>query len=142
MDNRQIVRSIYEDYLNKGNVGGLRDIIAPEYQGIYDTRGPDGFIQTIQRVRTAFPNIQWKIEDAIAEGDKVALRWTWTGTHSGPLGDMPPTGKTVHDSGIAIYELRDGKVVQSWVQTDRLGLMQQLGAAGPMNNSNMNKDSK
>jgi steroid delta-isomerase-like uncharacterized protein len=77
--------------------------------------------------RTGFPDIQFSIEQLIAEADRVAIRWTWQATHTGAFRGIPPTGKHVTNSGIAIYQLADHKIVRNWVETDRLGALQQLG---------------
>jgi steroid delta-isomerase-like uncharacterized protein len=68
------------------------------------------------------------IEDQVAEGDKVVTRWTATGTHKGELMGIPPSGKKVRVTGIAIDRLEDGKIVESWSSFDQLGMLQQIGA--------------
>jgi predicted ester cyclase len=76
----------------------------------------------------AFPDSRWKVEEAIGEGDRVALRLRWGGTHTGAFQGIPPTGKKVDIGTIIVYELRDGKVSRHWGEFDALGLMQQIGA--------------
>jgi predicted ester cyclase len=66
-------------------------------------------------------------EDMVAEGDKLAVRWTVQGSHLGELLGIPPTGKPVRFSGISIYRLAAGKIAEQWEQWDRLPLLQQLG---------------
>lgn len=131
MDNKARIRKLYEEGLNPRKLTVIDEIIADNYEGIYGAKGPDGFRQTIQPLLTAFPDITWTIEDIFAEGDRVAVRWTWQGTNDGPLRTIPATHKQIHDSGIVIYAFQDSKVVKAWVQTDRLGLLQQLGAIPP-----------
>jgi steroid delta-isomerase-like uncharacterized protein len=75
----------------------------------------------------AFPNLRLTFEDAIAEGDKVAARWTMTGTQKGELMGMPATGKQVTQSGMTFYRLSNAKIAELWFLADNLGLMQQLG---------------
>ena len=88
--------------------------------------------QYIATVEAAFPNYQFAIEDLLAEGDKVAVRVTSELEHRGQLMGFPPTGKRATISGIFLYRIADGKIVESWIQSDRLGLLQQLGLApGP-----------
>jgi predicted ester cyclase len=77
---------------------------------------------------SAFPDVHITIEDQIAEGDKVVTRWTDRGTHQGEYLDIAPTGKQVEYTGISIDRIADGKIVESWLESDRWGLMQQLGA--------------
>jgi predicted ester cyclase len=81
----------------------------------------------ITSLEAAFPNYQFAIEDLVAEGDKVAVRVTSELEHRGELMGFPPTGKRATISGIFLYRIADGKIVESWIQSDRLGLLQQLG---------------
>lgn len=76
---------------------------------------------------SAYPNIQVTIEDLVAEGDKLVARWSARGTHQGELMGIPPTGKEVTITGIAIDRFEDGKSVEHWEIFDQLGMMQQLG---------------
>jgi predicted ester cyclase len=80
--------------------------------------------------RRAFPDVQCTIEDLIAEGDKVVVCWRSRGTHQGHLTsvNLPPTGKEVDFTGISIYRIEGGKIVEAWGLDDRLGLLRQLGA--------------
>ena len=82
--------------------------------------------QYIATVEAAFPNYQFAIEDLVAEGDKVAVRVTSWLEHRGELMGFPPTGKRATITGIFLYRIADGKIVESWIQSDRLGLLQQL----------------
>ena len=75
----------------------------------------------------AFPDISFTVEDMIAEGDKVVTRWTMNATHKGQFGGIPPTGKRVSITGVDISRIVTGKFVESWMYSDRVGLMQQLG---------------
>jgi steroid delta-isomerase-like uncharacterized protein len=75
----------------------------------------------------AVPDMHATIDDVVAEGDKVAVRWTVQGTQRGELLGIPPTSRPVRFSGISIYRLVKGKIVEQWEQWDRLNLLQQLG---------------
>ena len=77
---------------------------------------------------TAFPDLKGSIDDMIAEGDKVAVRFTIQGTHQGVFRDIAPTGKRITVSGLEIDRCAGGKFVETWLISDRLGMMQQLGA--------------
>ena len=98
---------------------------------IRSLRGPETFKRTVSMYRTGFPDLQMVVDDAMADGDKVALRWHAEGTHRGELQGLAPTGKRGSVTGIAIYQWRDGKVVEAWTEWDNLGLARQLGAAPP-----------
>ena len=81
--------------------------------------------------RAAFPDVRITVDDVIAAGDKVALRWHSEGTHRGELEGLAPTGARGLVTGISIDRWQDGKVVESWTEWDNLGLARQLGAAPP-----------
>ena len=82
----------------------------------------------IVALRNAFPDQQWVMEDLLAEGDKAVLVWTLRGTHQGELSGVAPSGKEVVVTGISVSRIADGKLAEIWVQSDTLGLLQQLGA--------------
>jgi predicted ester cyclase len=81
----------------------------------------------IDRLLRAFPDHHETIDDIVAEDDKVVARVRWTGTHQGEYLGAAPTGKQVTYTAITIYRIEGGKVVESWQEGDRIGLMQQLG---------------
>lgn len=93
-----------------------------------DFKGHDGYRGIYDGYRTAFPDFKFHIADAFGSGDKVVLRWTFTGTHSGELMEVAPTGTRVSSDGMAIARISDGKVVEEWAVWDLYGLMQKIGA--------------
>jgi predicted ester cyclase len=84
--------------------------------------------QHIAFFEAAFPGYQLSTDDLVAEGDKVTLRSTFSGTHKGELMGIAPTGKQVNAGLIIIYRIANGKIVEHWMQADVLGILQQLGA--------------
>jgi steroid delta-isomerase-like uncharacterized protein len=126
--NKEVVRSLYEVSLNTGNLDSLDRWIAPDFVGPRGDVGPAAFAATVVELRTAFPDIRYTVEDLVEEGDRVAIRWSWTGTHDGSFRGFAPTGKRISNPGFAIFHLRGGKIVRAWVDTDRLGFLQQIGA--------------
>jgi steroid delta-isomerase-like uncharacterized protein len=91
-------------------------------------RGPAGYLAIIQMMRGGFPDIQWTIEEMVAEGDKVAARFTMRGTHLGTFFGTPSTGKKIAVQALNIYRLSGGQIVEETGQPDLLGLLQQIGA--------------
>jgi predicted ester cyclase len=77
--------------------------------------------------RDAFPDLRFTAEDIIAEGDKVAARYTMRGTHQGEFMGVAPTGNRIEVTGIDIVRFEGGKMVEHWANSDELGMMQQLG---------------
>lgn len=126
-DNKRLVRALYEECINTGALEKLDRYIADEYAGARGGTGPSGYAATVLPLRQGFPDIRFTVEDLVAEADRVAVRWTWTGTHTGTFNGIPPTGKTVKNDGTVVYRLKDGRIVSSWLQVDRLGVLQQLG---------------
>lgn len=126
-ENKQAVRRLYEEYINAARPELLPELVDPDYVGPQGERGPGGFAGTIDGLRGALPDLRFTLDDLVAEGDRVAVRWTWTGTHTGPFRGLAPSHRRVTNAGIAIYALRGGKVVGAWLQSDRLGFFQQIG---------------
>ncbi len=134
-DNKALVRRFIEEVVNKGNLSVVDELVAPNFVDHSappgQPPGPQGVKQAIQMYHGAFPDIQMTAEDIIAEGDKVASRVIFTGTHKGELMGIAATGKQVTVNFIEIIRWQDGKAVERWAVTDMLGLMQQLGAVPP-----------
>ncbi len=125
--NRHNVETLFQTF-NTGDLGRLDDLIAADYVGPQGDKGPDGFRKVIAGLRAAFPDIHYTVDDVVAEGDRVAIRWHWTGTHRAPFRVIPATGKSVTNAGLAIFRLAGGKVVAAALETDRLGFLEQIGA--------------
>ena len=116
--------------LNRGNVNVYDELNVPDYVGheASTTRqGLEANKQFVSAYLTAFPDLHFTIEEQIAEGDKSVTRWTARGTHRGELMGIPPTGKQVTVTGITIVHWSNGKSVESWLNFDALGMLQQLG---------------
>lgn len=102
------------------------DVIAHELDG--DVHGLEAFVQYAAPYLAAFTDLSVTIEDVVAEGDRVAVRWTDRGTHAATTDEFgPPTGAQVEFQGITLYRFEDGKVAELWDVMDSLGLMRQLG---------------
>jgi steroid delta-isomerase-like uncharacterized protein len=130
--NKAIVRRLFEELWNKGNLSLADELFSPNYAH-YDPstpdvgRGPESEKKRATLYRTAFPDLRLTIEDIIAEGETVMARWSCRGTHKGDLSGIAPTGKQFNISGVTIARLANGKLAEGWVNWDTLGLMQQLG---------------
>jgi steroid delta-isomerase-like uncharacterized protein len=126
----------YVEAFNKHDLAGALEFCAPAYvwhgTGVFPDLDLAGCKQVFTALWTAFPDMHVVVEDLIAEGDKVARRYTFRGTHQGDFMGIPATGKRVSWTGILIDRIKDGKFVEGWGNTDDLGLMQQLGAIPQM----------
>jgi steroid delta-isomerase-like uncharacterized protein len=128
-------RRSHMEFLSQGQSDVVDEIYTPDVV-IYgrsippDWRhGTEGFKSYGQMLRTAFPDMEIVHDSAVAEGHYLAFRWTFHGTHDGPLFGAPPTGKAVSIEGYDIFRVGDGKASELWVEQDMLGLMQQIGLA-------------
>ena len=89
--------------------------------------GPAGYLEIINMMRSGFPDIQWTLEETIAEGDKIVARFTMRGTHQGTFLGVPSTGKKIAVQALNIYRFSDGQIIEERGQPDLLGLLQQIG---------------
>jgi steroid delta-isomerase-like uncharacterized protein len=128
-DNKALVRATF-DALDKV-LEAHESYYAKDWVGRFPGMPPldlDGHRQYSEVMMTAFPDLERTIEDLVAEGDKVVARWTAKGTNTGDFNGMPATGKYATSSGITIFRIADGRIVEEWSESDLLGLMQQLTA--------------
>ena len=117
-ENKAIVRRFIEAY-NKQNLDVLDELFAPDYvDHILQQQGREGFKQFYTKFYKGFPDTHSTIEDIIAEGDKVCLRYTNTGTHTGKYQGLAPTGKKFKTKSVEIYRIVDGKIVEGWTILD------------------------
>ena len=127
--NNAHMRRVVEEIYNRGDLDLVDELASSDlliHTSSEDIRRRDGAKQYVTALRSAFPDLQFTIEEQIAEGDKVMPRWTARGTHRGEFRGILGTGKTVRMTGSDI----DRKTVECWAQVDELGLMRQLGVAG------------
>jgi len=130
-ENKAIARRWNEEVWSKGNLAAIDELFTTSFVFNYPAPGaaPDlkGYKQTVTDLCAPFANISSIIEDMIAEGDKIAVRWTWRGTHKGEFKGIAPTGKEVTITGITILRIVGSKVAEEWGEMNSLGMMQQLG---------------
>ncbi len=131
-DAKQIVKRLLEEPWT-GSFDVIDEFVSPTYVG-YDPsqpepiRGIDGLKANFRQYMDGFHDARITVDDQIAEGDKVASRWTGRGTHTGEIAGIAPTGKEVTVTGLTISRLEAGKVAEEWTTWDTLGMLVQLGA--------------
>lgn len=128
--NKEVVRRIYEEVLSTRDLDLLDELVVPNYNEHDPLPGQRTGLDGIKDRYTMLINgldPHFTIEDMIAEGDKVAVRWTNSGTNVGEFLGMPATGRPYSIAGIDIYRLEDGKLAEHWHVVDQLAQMQQLG---------------
>ena len=130
--NKALSRRLMEEVFNRGNISLVDELFAPDFveheelpPGIPPGREAVKQFSTI--FRSAFPDLKVTIDDIIAEGDKVVVRGTWSGTHKGEFMGIPPTGKSVSFEVIDTVRIAGGKFVEHWGLMDNMSMMQQLG---------------
>ncbi|WP_254543174.1 ester cyclase [Halomarina pelagica] len=135
--NVDLVRRFVAEVVNERRYERIPEFFSPEYVRhdpavAGDARGPERFEETVRAFHAGFPDEEMVVDDVFAAGDKVCLRYTVTGTHTGEFMGMEPTGEPVEMTAIAVHRIgEDGTVAETWVNYDSLGLMEQIGAVPP-----------
>ncbi|HET6261222.1 MAG TPA: ester cyclase [Chloroflexia bacterium] len=130
-ENKVLVECFVEEFWNEGNLSAADELMAPDAEihmptgEVVDVDGLKGFAGAF---RGSVPDWHSTFEELVAEGDRVAERWTGRGTHRGELQGIAPTGKRVEVPGSVFYRIVEGKIVEFRGQLDMMGMMQQLGA--------------
>ena len=132
-ENKAIARRLYEEGFNAHNPDVFDELFAADFgqhvastlPGTWGDR--EAAKQTFATIFGAFPDWQVTVEDMIAEGDKVVGRYTAQGTQRGEFMGIPATGKPITTTVIDIFRIANGKIAEHWVESDTLGMMQQLG---------------
>ena len=134
-DNKSIVRRFFGEGPSKGDLIAADELLASDFSlhvPLPSTPGIQGMNDVITACRAAFEHLNVTIEDMVAEGDKVAARFTARGIHRGAFMGLPPTGKPITMSGIEIFRIENGKIAELWGEANLIGLMQQLGILPPL----------
>ncbi len=136
--NKKIVRSFKACQGRHDEAAVMREILSPDYkrlragmQNINSNAQGDNFPPTVHGLREAFPDREDVIEEIIAEGDRVAMRWRLKGTHRGNLFGIAPTGKKFDVWELGVFRLKDGRITGAWFMADEVGLLKQLGVNLP-----------
>ena len=125
---------VWFEGLNRSDASAADAAFAPDcivhITGIAEPlRGVGPWKELMAGFLRAFPDLHFTVEDQLVQGDRVAIRWRATGTHTGPLGAAPPTGKSVALDGLIMDRVADGRVQERWEQWDQSRMLQQLGFA-------------
>lgn len=133
-ENKALIRRWFEEVWNKGRVAAIDEMFAVDgvAHGLgADMHGAAAFKPFHAAFRDAFPDLRIEVEDMIAEGDKVAYRFSVTGTHRGHGLGFPATDKPARFTGMGVVRVQNGKIVEGWNNFDQLGMLQQLGVVTP-----------
>jgi len=130
-ENKLLASRVWEEIWHQGNLDRIDDLFAPDFVRHDPGRELHGWEenrQFISSLRAAFPDLRFTVDDQIAEGDKVCVRYRFQATHAGPFQGMPATGKRIAYSGILIYRVEGARIAEQWTEFDLLGLLRQIGA--------------
>jgi steroid delta-isomerase-like uncharacterized protein len=134
-DNRAIVRRFIEEAINHGQIDSAAQFAWEDVveQIPFPGQGPglEGLKDVLRGMRAGFPDLRFSVEEQIAEGDKVVTRFDWTGTHRGEFLGVAATGRSVKVWGVVIDRLQSGRIKETRIIMDTLGLMMQLGVFPP-----------
>lgn len=127
------IERLFEHVWNQKNTTVAEELVHDEYY-IHDRDvaeqllGPALYKELANRTEVIFPDMDFTIKDMVSSGEKVALRWTMTGTHEGVMNGIEPTGRQVELHAVEINHFENGQLIETWTQGDQLGLLQQVGA--------------
>lgn len=134
-DNATVVRRFVDEVITQGDIDSASQFVWEDVveQVPFPGQGPgiEGLKDVLRGMRAAFPDLVFSIQEQVAEGDKVASRFEWTGTHQGPFLGVPATGRFVRVWGIVIDRLEAGRIKDTRIIMDIFGLMMQLGVLAP-----------
>lgn len=130
--NKELAQRLHKEVWEEGNLDLIDELVAEDYvehstAHAEKVSGRDEYRKSIERLRSAFPDLTLTIKDTVAEGDKVVSRVIFGGTHKGKFQNLDPTGKSVEFEVMVINRFVGGRLAEAWVQTDIMGLMHQLG---------------
>ena len=134
-ENKARQRRLVEEFINKGNTAVAEALVAEDHVALDPTpeqeQGREALIAIIAMMRAAFPDLEWTIEEQVAEGEKVAVYFVWRGTHQGVFLGIPPTGKRVTVPCMLFDYFVAGQCKEGRFLMDSMSLMQQLGVVPP-----------
>ncbi len=115
---KALVRRVFEEVIPAGDPAGMRDLVAPDFLD-HDPlpgqpAGGEGAEYVVSTMHTAHPDLRFAIDDLVAEGDRVVIRWTMRGTNTGPMLGRPPSGRPVELAAIVIFRVADGRLAERW----------------------------
>jgi steroid delta-isomerase-like uncharacterized protein len=133
--NKELVRRFYREVYVDWDMARVDEVVSRRFVS-HDwpdagPTGPQAFRDYYAAIRSAVPDARYEVDDLIAEGDRVVVRWRLLGTHQGDFGGIAPSGRAITLRGIAIYRVAGGMLQERWVVSDLHGLLEEIGAAEP-----------
>lgn len=134
-ENKELVRRFYKEVYVDWNMALVEEVVSPQFTS-HDwpeggPTGPRAFRDYYDDLRSTVPDARYEVDDLIAEGDRVVVRWRLFGTHKGDFRGIAPTGRPITLKGIAIYRVDGGKLMERWVVSDLYGVLEQIRGTSP-----------
>ncbi len=133
--NKALVRRFYKEVYADWNMAMVDEVLSPEFTSHdwpeHGPTGPQAFRDYYAAIRAAVPDARYEVDDLIAEGDRVVVRWRLLGTHQGNFRGIAPTGRLIVLKGVAIYRVEAGKLMERWVVSDLYGALEKARRAAP-----------
>ncbi|MDE3197086.1 MAG: ester cyclase [Acidobacteriota bacterium] len=130
-NNKTAIGMFIEEVINQGRLDRADDIVVEDFVELDplpgQAQGREGLKEAIGQMRSAFPDLHWIVDEMVAEDDKVVTRFTWSGTHQGAFVGVPATGRQITVKGVVIDRLVNGRMAESRILMDTMGMMLQLG---------------
>jgi steroid delta-isomerase-like uncharacterized protein len=131
-DNKAAVRRFYEEVINSRNRGTIDELLtADAVDHTFDSQGVEASKKFFRMLFQAFPDLRVDVHDLVAEGELVAARVTYSGSHQGEFIGIPATGRQARTAGVDFFRMQDGRQVEHWGGPDMASLLQQLGVMSP-----------
>ena len=127
--NKELLRRFYKEVYVDWNMSLVDEVVSSQFvshdwsEGL---AGPQAFRDYYSALRSAVPDARYEVDDLIAEGDRVVVRWRLLGTHKGAFRGLAPTGRAIVLKGVAIYRVEDGKLLERWVVSDLYGALEEI----------------
>jgi len=133
--NKNLLRRFYKEVYVDWSMALVDEVVSPRFTS-HDWPeggpiGPQGFRNFYAAIRSALPDARYTVDDIVAEGDRVAVRWRLLGTHEGDFRGIAPTGRAIVLKGIAIYRVEGGKLMERWVVSDLHGVLEEIRESSP-----------
>ena len=128
--NKELVRRFYKDVYVDWKMERVDEVVSPRFTS-HDwpedgPTGPEAFRNYYAAIRSALPDARYVVDDMVAEGDRVVVRWRLLGTHMGAFRGIAPSGRPIVLKGVAIYRVRNGKLAERWVVSDLYGTLEDI----------------
>lgn len=127
--NKALVRRFYKEVYGDWDMAMVDEVVSPQFISHdwpeHGPTGPQAFRDYYSAIKSAVPDARYEVDDLVAEGDRVVVRWRLLGTHRGDFRGIAATGRSIVLQGVAIYRVENGKLMERWVVSDLYGALKE-----------------